>query len=371
MSDRARTAQDVQDLVREGHGRILPRSGGTKSALSRAPDGVSTLDVSELRGIVSYDPSEYTFTAFPSTPLSEVEACLRESGQYLPFDPPFAGRGATLGGTVAAGLSGPERFRYGGVRDFLIGVQFVDGVGRLVHGGGRVVKNAAGFDFPKLLVGSLGRLGILVEVTFKVFPRSEAHSTLRFSVGDASAASAMVRRLASSLLDLEALDYEPHTSSNGGYVVLRVGGVEAGLKGRIQRVERFLDREADRWDDDESYWRSVRDFDWMGDGAWLLKVPLTPTRLVGLDARLGELGAVRRYSAGSQVGWIVVRDAASVLRLGTVLDELNLRGLLLDVPADQDPVSFRDLFRGARSGAGPLAERVRHALDPNKKFAEF
>ena len=106
---------------------------------------------------------------------------LAEHGQYLPFDPPLAAAGATLGGTVAAGLSGPGRYRYGGVRDFVLGVRFVDGMGNLVRGGGKVVKNAAGFDFPKLMVGSLGRLGVLAELSFKVFPQPPAFATLAVS----------------------------------------------------------------------------------------------------------------------------------------------------------------------------------------------
>src|SRR5436190_11409249 len=114
-----------------------------------------------LSGMMEYDPAEFTFTALAGTPLAVVQKELAGNGQYLPFDPPLAAQGATLGGTVAAGLSGPGRLRYGGVRDFIVGVQWVDGSGTVIRGGGKVVKNAAGFDFPKLFTGSLGRLGIL------------------------------------------------------------------------------------------------------------------------------------------------------------------------------------------------------------------
>ena len=99
-------------------------------------------------------------------------------GQYLPFDPPFAADGATIGGTVASGVSGPGRYRYGGVRDFLIGVRVVDGEGRVIRSGGKVVKNAAGFLLHHGMVGSLGRFGVLTEVTFKVFPQPEARRTV-------------------------------------------------------------------------------------------------------------------------------------------------------------------------------------------------
>ncbi|NJN81466.1 MAG: FAD-binding protein, partial [Caldilineaceae bacterium] len=163
---------DVVEAVRSGLW-LHPVGGGSKPALS-TPRDRAALEMRSLTGILEYDPGEYTITALAGTGLSEVQATLAANGQYLPFDPPLADRGATLGGTVAAGLSGPGRVRYGGVRDFLIGVRFVDGRGRLVRGGGKVVKNAAGFDLPKLFVGSLGTLGLLVETTFKVFPQPRA-----------------------------------------------------------------------------------------------------------------------------------------------------------------------------------------------------
>ena len=158
-----------------GHRCVLPSGGGTKPALSRLPEGVVRLDLRGLSGMVEYEPGMNSHsTALAGTPLSVIKAELAKHGQYLPFDPPLAAEGATLGGTVAAGLSGPGRLRYGGVRDFIVGVQWVDGSGELIRGGGKVVKNAAGFDFPKLFTGSMGRLGVLVEMTFKVFPAPAA-----------------------------------------------------------------------------------------------------------------------------------------------------------------------------------------------------
>lgn len=154
-----RTPEEVAEAVRSG-AKLLPRGGGSKPALSQAPAGVEVLEMGGLAGIVEYRPEEFVIIALAGTPLSEVKELLRRHQQYLPFDPPLAAAGATLGGTVAAGLSGPMRHRFGGVRDFILGVRLVDGKGRLVRGGGKVVKNAAGFDLPKLMVGSLGQLGV-------------------------------------------------------------------------------------------------------------------------------------------------------------------------------------------------------------------
>src|SRR5438105_916896 len=155
--------------------RVLAIGASTKPRLS-AVDGVK-LCTKRLSGIIEYEPSEFTFTALAGTRISEIAAALAERGQYLPFDPVLARAGATLGGTVASGLNGPGRFRFGGLRDFILGVKFVDGEGRLLRLGGKVVKNAAGFDIPKFFVGSLGRYGVLAEITFKVFPRVAAFRT--------------------------------------------------------------------------------------------------------------------------------------------------------------------------------------------------
>ena len=156
----------------------MPRGGGTKPALSSV-DAADVLDLSALVGITEYLPSEYTVTALAGTRLAEVESRLAAEGQYLPFDPLLVEAGGTVGGAVASGANGSGRFRYGGLRDFLLAVTFVDGRGEIVRGGAKVVKNAAGFDLPKLMVGSLGRLGVLIECTFKVFPHPERCATLR------------------------------------------------------------------------------------------------------------------------------------------------------------------------------------------------
>src|SRR5688500_13334503 len=147
-------------------------------------------------------------------------------------------RGATLGGTVAAGLSGPGRYRYGGVRDFILGVRYVDGTGELVRGGGKVVKNAAGFDLPKLFGGSLGQLGALVELSFKVFPRPEATLTLRHTLPTLEAALAALQRLYLAPLDMEALDLT--VDGDGPALWVRLGGLGHVLAARAERVRGLI-----------------------------------------------------------------------------------------------------------------------------------
>src|SRR5262249_53592058 len=147
--------------------KLLAVGARTKPGLSEVD--WPRLSTARLKGIVEYNPSEFTFTALAGTPVKEIAAALAERRQYLPFDPMLVDAGATLGGTVGAGLNGPGRFRFGGIRDFILGIRFVDGRGQLLRMGGKVVKNAAGFDLPKFFVGSMGRFGVLGELTFKVF----------------------------------------------------------------------------------------------------------------------------------------------------------------------------------------------------------
>ena len=160
MTLQPKSVGDLAALL-PAHPRLRVRGAGTKCALSGPILEAPTLDLTALSGIVEHTPEECTFTALAGTPVAEIERVLAAHGQYLPFDPPLAAAGATIGGTVAAGVNGSCRYRYGGIRDFIIGAQIVDGRGRTTRSGGKVVKNAAGFLLHQALVGSCGRLGIL------------------------------------------------------------------------------------------------------------------------------------------------------------------------------------------------------------------
>ncbi|MEE8567386.1 MAG: FAD-binding protein, partial [Anaerolineales bacterium] len=139
---------ELQEKVRDS-AKLVFQGGDTKNALAAIPEGFACLDLANWTGITDYEPDEYTITVRAGTPVATVADVLIENGQCLPFDPLLVEAGATIGGSVASGLNGPGRYRYGGVRDFLLGVKYLDWKGDLVSGGGRVVKNAAGFDLPK------------------------------------------------------------------------------------------------------------------------------------------------------------------------------------------------------------------------------
>jgi glycolate oxidase FAD binding subunit len=347
-----RTIEDVQAAVRE-NARLLPRGGGTKPGLSTPTEGVTALDMSVLTGVLEYNPNEFTFTALAGTRVAEVQAMLAEYGQYLPFDPPLADKGATLGGTVASGLSGPGRYRYGGARDFILGVRLVDGNGDVIRGGGKVVKNSAGFDIPKMMVGSLGQLGVLIETTFKVFPQSPTHITVRHSYRTFNDALNALYRLCTARLDVEALDLMP--VADGAEIWVRLGGLPDALPTRAERIRTLLEGGA-VLPDDTALWAAARDFHWVPPGWTLAKIPLTPKHIASIEAL--PLTSHRRYSSGGNVVWLAMCESISLL--DEKLTALGLSGLVVIGPPGQARIGKRT--------AQVFEQRVKAVFDPQSKF---
>lgn len=166
------------------------RGGGSKDFYGGMPFG-EPLDTRGHAGVVSYDPTELVLTARCGTRLAELESLLAERGQMLAFEPPHFGPDATLGGCVAAGLSGPRRasngLYFGAVRDYVLGCRILDGNGQILSFGGEVMKNVAGYDVSRLMAGALGTLGVILEVSLKVLPRPAAEATLRFAATEQAA----------------------------------------------------------------------------------------------------------------------------------------------------------------------------------------
>jgi glycolate oxidase FAD binding subunit len=168
------------------------RGGGTKDFYGGERRG-EPLDVGGLAGISSYEPTELVVTVRAGTPLSELEALLEEHGQCLPFEPPRFGAGGTVGGMVAAGLSGPARANVGSVRDHVLGLTLLNGRGEVLTFGGQVAKNVAGYDVSRLIAGSLGILGVICEVSLKVLPIKRAAATLCFDCDETEALERLKR----------------------------------------------------------------------------------------------------------------------------------------------------------------------------------
>ena len=350
---RPQSVEELQAVIRD-QARVLPRGGGTKSALSRPQDGAASIDLTAIAGMLEYEPGEFVFTALAGTRLGEVKAQLAAHGQYLPFDPLLVEQGATLGGAVASGANGPGRYRYGGVRDFLLGVRFVNSRGEIVRAGGKVVKNSAGFDIPKLMVGSLGQFGVLVELSFKVFPQPEAHATLRLKCAALVDLLQVVYRLYSSPLEIDSFDLE--ITSSGPIVWLRLAGLRSALPARIDRLRRLIGG-GEVVDEDDEVWRAAREVAWLPHAWALIKAPLTPRRIPALEAAL-PASTMRRYSGGGQVAWLATPDPPSTL--DPILHDQGLSGLVLIGASDR-------LRLGVRAGDS-FARRVKAALDPAHRF---
>ncbi len=348
-------------------GQVLPVGRMTKSALvspSALPTASPTTLVSlaKLSGILDYEPAEFTFTAWAGTPIAEVQHELAGRNQYLPFDPLLVRAGATLGGTVAAGISGPGRVRYGGLRDFLLGVRLVCGDGTVVNTGGKVVKNAAGFDIPKLLVGSLGRFGVMTELTFKVFPQAPAMQTYRVRCDSDAAAMQSIAIAGSSRWELDAVDYRPADRS----LFLRIGGPLSAITAIGQEIgERLGSAELLDATEASGLWQSIAEFDWAGavETTVVAKVPITPTQFLSLRCRVaGQPGINLHLSAAGGLLWAAI-DPECVAEFSEQLSALDLRGLVIRGGCES-------VWLG-RSDETTMAAAIKTAMDPTGKFPGF
>jgi glycolate oxidase FAD binding subunit len=282
-------------------GRALRiRGGGTKDFYGQSLEG-EVLDAREHSGVVAYDPTELVITVRGGTPLAELEATLRDAGQMLPFEPPHFGPAATIGGAVAAGLSGPRRAAAGAVRDFVLGVRILDGRGHDLAFGGQVMKNVAGYDVSRVMAGSLGTLGVILEVSLKVLPLPVAESTLRFEMPEARALET-VNKWAGKPLPISAIAYAD------GDLGVRLSGASAAVSSAREKLGGELvdpDRAA-------RFWAGIREqtdaFFAGAEPLWRLAVPST-TPPLALEGRcLVEWGGSLRWLK-SEAEARTVRDA--------------------------------------------------------------
>ncbi len=293
---------DIVSAVRAAHDAAIPlrlRGAGSKDFYGGMLAG-ELLDLSGCRGIVAYEPTELYLTARCATPLAEIEAILAEKDQMLAFEPPLFG-GATVGGCVAAGLSGPRRQQAGAVRDFVLGVKLVDGCGQVLNFGGQVMKNVAGYDVSRLLAGSMGTLGVIAEVTLKVLPRPPLETTLVFACAEAEAIGRL-NDWGGRPLPISASFW------HADRLFLRLSGARAA----VEAARRQLGGEAAM--NPELLWDSVREQShpaFAGSLLWRLAVP-SAAPCPGLrELRAIEWGGAQRWYDGEAEA---VRDAA--VRLG-------------------------------------------------------
>ena len=322
------------------------QGGGSKRWYGQAPQG-DTLTTRNFTGIVDYDPTELVITARCGTPLSEIEAVLAEQGQMLAFEPPSFGSSATVGGMVAAGLAGPRRAYAGAVRDFLLGVVMLNGRAERLVFGGQVMKNVAGYDVSRLMAGSMGSLGLLLELSIKVLPVPRKELSLRFELSREQAL-ATVNKWAGLPYPISATSWE------NGHLYLRLSGSEAATIATRKQLGGELLPEADA----AAYWRSLREqthaFFGKDDALWRLSLPST--------ADSPNLGGKELIEWGGSQRWLKLPEEQAQAGAGTIRAAASAIG------------GHASLFRGASKQVGvfhPLTppvlaihRRLKQAFDP-------
>ncbi|MEN3373179.1 glycolate oxidase subunit GlcE [Dechloromonas sp. ZS-1] len=346
--------QDMVEAIRAAQATRTPlriRGGGSKDFYGASLAG-EVLDVGGYRGIVAYEPTELYITAKGGTPLAEVEAALAERGQMLAFEPPRLGT-ATVGGCVAAGLSGPRRMQAGGVRDFVLGVGLIDGWGEMLRFGGQVMKNVAGYDVSRFLAGSLGTLGVLTEVTLKVLPRPVAETTRLFECS-AEESVHWLNRWGGQPVPISASFW------HGGQLWVRLSGAASAVEAAVQRLGGSPTVDA------EKHWESVREQThpaFAGPILWRLALPSSAADPGLDDLRAIEWGGALRWYAGDLAA---IRGAAARLGGHAVLyrapESLRLReGCFTDL----NPALLA-LHRRLKKAFDPQG-----ILNPGRLYAEF
>ena len=297
----------VLAAARDGSGVRL-RGAGTKDFYGEALAG-ELLELRAFRGIVDYEPSELVITARCGTPLSEVEAALAARDQFLAFEPPAFGADPTLGGVIAAGLSGPRRMFAGAARDFVLGTRLLTAQGEVLRFGGQVMKNVAGFDVSRLLCGSLGILGIITEVSLKVLPRPRLEQTLRLELPAAEAVAAF-NRWAALPVPLSGAAWSQ------GSAWVRLSGAPAAVRAARQQIGGDLVVAPLA----ESFWSTLRHCRhpvFAAQGLWRLSLPAaTPPLALPGEPLIDWGGALRWYT--DLPGEFDVRAVACAAR-GTAL----------------------------------------------------
>lgn len=257
------------------------------------------LSTAGMSGIVTYSPGEMTLIAKAGTRLAEIESMLLAEGQSLAFEPAHSDN-STIGGVVAANASGPRRVLVGACRDHLLGVRFVDGQGRILKNGGRVMKNVTGLDLSKLMAGAHGTLGVLTEMVLKTLPTSEARATLVFAnVDEAQAVQIFIVALATPF-EISGAAY------HNGTAWLRIEGLTAQISYRRDRLlAMFAGQEVEILDQDTTsdLWRNLRDVTHFGGNDPLWRILVKPSDAPGITAQLHRLGGKTSLDWGGGLIW--------------------------------------------------------------------
>jgi glycolate oxidase FAD binding subunit len=335
----------IAERIRDAAAQAAPlvvRGGGSKDFLGRHTAG-APLDVSGLRGIMHYEPTELVITAGAGTPLADIEAVLAERGQMLGFEPPHYGPTATLGGTIACGLSGPARPFRGAARDYVLGTKLINGRGEIMHFGGEVMKNVAGYDVSRLMCGAYGTLGVLLEISLKVVPRPAAELCLSLEC-DSDDAHDRMTQWQRTALPLSGLCYD------GDRLHLRLSGADRAVEAAHRNVGGEPEPQG------AGFWQRLREQRsafFSGDGdLWRVSLPSTVHGL--------PVDGKQWIDWGGALRWLKTDAPAATLFAAAAAaggHAMRYRG------SDRNAV-----FQPLSAGLAALHRRLKQSFDPHGLF---
>jgi glycolate oxidase FAD binding subunit len=334
---------DAVKAAAQNHTPLAIAGSGSKRFYTGQPEG-ERFDVTRLRGIVSYEPTELVVTARAGTPLAVVEMALAEKGQMLGFEPPHFGATATLGGTIACGFSGPRRPFAGSARDFVLGTKIINGKGEILKFGGEVMKNVAGYDVSRLMVGALGTLGVLLEVSLKVLPKPAQEITLSFET-PADKAIATMNAWVAQPLPLSAACHLDNT------LYIRLSGTEPGVRAARAKLGGKL------VDNANEFWHALREHEhgFFQDAAalWRLSVPpaTPPINLPG--AWIIDWGGAQRWLKSDAPANVIHQHAENAGGYATLFRHDKMNGAT---------------FHPRSAVLATLHRNLKHAFDPDNRI---
>lgn len=382
-----RDAKDVEDAVvwALAESKTLEVAGqGSKRGIGRPSQSDITLDLSGLSGVTLYEPEELVLSARAGTPIAEIERLVAEKSQELAFEPmdygPLLGGAAgagTIGGVLAANLSGPRRIRAGAARDHFLGMSAVSGRGETFKSGGRVVKNVTGYDLCKVMAGSWGTLGAMTDVTIKTLPRAETETTvLLCGLDDRIAGQAMADAMGSSCevsgaahLPVEALGDLQELFGGRSATLLRLEGVAPSVSHRVAVLAALLKAygAAETLAEERSRmaWRAVRDvLPFAGDDRPVWRVSVPPTRGAGVAAEAAKRDGTYFFDWAGGLIWMALphSDDAGSAAIRTAVAGSGGHATLIRAPAAIRAAVA--VFEPQDEGVAALTRRVKDSFDP-------
>ncbi len=336
--------QQYQQQLQDAYTSEIPLciQGGRSKAFYGRKTKAGILDVSANSGVISYEPTELVITVRAGTTISEINEALAKHNQILAFEPPCFATGATAGGMVACGLSGPRRPYVGAVRDFVLGLKCLNGKAEILNFGGQVMKNVAGYDVSRLMTGAMGTLGVLLEISLKVLPKPDYELTLK-GESDVATAIQLMNKWAGQSIPISA------TSFQDDNIFIRLSGHKSAV---LAASSQFSFSE---YSDGENYWESLRehrdDFFSDDENLWRLSVPSTTEKIDIQGQWLIEWGGAQRWLKTSEAVEQVRRVVSKVGGHATLFRGGDREG---------------DIFQPLSAGIEQLHVALKNAFDPKR-----